>query len=260
MKQYLRCISVVVFLLQFSLAGMSQDTGSLAPILQAARNPYIKPEALDQLMIRLRSIAPGENGVQPDSLFLAYRLVANGYALNNHFRQAYDCYRNYLAIKESTLAKARKDSLIGRQQAISLRVKKEEEQVLEGNNLVQNLQIDIDQQTSRHAFMRQFFSIGLVALTALVALMLVRSSMRLNGYKNHLKESRRQLRELHRKALLGKLSRGIYATRVERRSAIAAQCNDLVKTIQSLPAEAGTDPDRKRWLEQARQVHEAFTK
>ena len=134
-------------------------------------------------MIRLRSLEPGKDGVQPDSLFLAYRLVADGYAINNHFRQAYDCYNRYLGIKETMLGQARRDSIRARQEAIRGRVKQEEGQVIESNNLVQNLQIEIDQQTSRHAFMRQFFSIALVALTALIALMLVRSGIRLNGYK-----------------------------------------------------------------------------
>ncbi|MBP6009419.1 MAG: hypothetical protein ACO1G7_01215 [Bacteroidota bacterium] len=249
-----------VSLLSGALAAWGQGSTNLASILQAARNPYIKPEALDQLMIRLRSLEPGKDGVQPDSLFLAYRLVADGYALNNHFRQAYDCYNRYIGIKETMLGQARRDSIRARQEAIRGRVKQEEGQVIESNNLVQNLQIEIDQQTSRHAFMRQFFSIALVALTALIALMLVRSGIRLNGYKQDLKASQQHLRELHRNALLGKLSRGIFSTRLERRSEIMSKTDELLKLLQSLPADQATEADRKRWLEQARQIREVFSK
>lgn len=254
-----RLIWIICWLLM-PASGFGQDPAGLASITQSARNPYIKPEALDQLMIRLRPYVPGSNGIQPDSLYQAYRLIANGYALNNHFRQAYDCYRHYLDLKEAALGKARRDSLHKRQEAIQARVKDEEGQVIEGNNQVQNLHIEIDQQTSRHAFMRQFFSIALVALTALIALMLVRSGMKLSGYKNELKASQQQLRELHRRALLGKLSRGIFGSRLERRSEITARCEELIGTLNSLQAEGAAEQDKKRWLEQARQIREAFSK
>ncbi|HRU60349.1 MAG TPA: hypothetical protein P5565_02680 [Bacteroidia bacterium] len=108
--------------------------------------------------------------------------------------------------------------------------------------------------------MRQFFSIALVALTALIALMLVRSGIRLNGYKQDLKASQQHLRELHRNALLGKLSRGIFSTRLERRSEIMSKTDELLKLLQSLPADQATEADRKRWLEQARQIREVFSK
>ena len=260
MKRLIHRFLVVIMLFSGTLASRGQGSVNLASITQAARNPYIKPEALDQLMIRLRSLEPGKDGVQPDSLFLAYRLVADGYALNNHFRQAYDCYNRYLGIKESMLGQARRDSIRARQEDIRGRVKREEGQVIEGNNLVQNLQIEIDQQSSRHSFMRQFFSIALVALTALIALMLVRSGIRLNGYKQDLKASQQHLRELHRNALLGKLSRGIFSTRLERRSEIIAKTDELLKLLQSLPADQATDADCKRWLEEARQIREVFSK
>jgi hypothetical protein len=60
--------------------------------------------------------------------------------------------------------------------------------------------------------------------------------------------------------LLGKLSRGIFSTRLERRSEIMSKTDELLKLLQSLPADQATEADRKRWLEQARQIREAFSK
>ena len=39
-----------------------------------------------------------------------------------------------------------------------------------------------------------------------------------------------------------------------------SKTDELLKLLQSLPADQATEADRKRWLEQARQIREVFSK
>ena len=73
----------------FSFETKSQTAEELQQINAGAKVIYVKAESLDQLMIRLR---PFENNLpagQESLMMDTYRTIANGYAVNNHFKQAY---------------------------------------------------------------------------------------------------------------------------------------------------------------------------
>ena len=95
----------------FSFETKSQTAEELQQINAGAKVIYVKAESLDQLMIRLR---PFENNLpagQESLMMDTYRTIANGYAVNNHFKQAYEVYKRYLLFKENYYLKIKSDAI-----------------------------------------------------------------------------------------------------------------------------------------------------
>lgn len=189
---------------------LAQNTADLSQINASAKVLYVKAEALDQLMIRLRpleaNLPAGQEGLMMDT----YRTISAGYAANNHFKQAYEVYRKYLSFKEQYYTKVKAKDLQSAQNSINQRKSADETAVLDLQNQVSQLQIENDQLISKRSNFKKYFSAGLIALTALFASLLVGSGIKLNSYRVKLKQSRERMKEIHRMSTLGAYAENIY--------------------------------------------------
>lgn len=99
-------VPVVFFLCFFTCFAFA--SGEIEQLNSAVKNSYLKPEKLDGLVSSLKSKSKGDlDSLNMELLFETYRLAANCYVANNHYKQALLLYKDYLVIKEKYLAQNR---------------------------------------------------------------------------------------------------------------------------------------------------------
>lgn len=208
-------------------AGLSE----LQAINKSANALYVKPEKLDQLMIRLRPffLQPRK---ETDSLFMiTMKTITNGYVVNNHFKQGYFVYLQYLRFKESRLKSDLDASVAAANAAVNERRQKEDDELLSLKNTVDELQDDINGYKGKRAAFKTYFSIAIIVLSMIVAAMLVSTGVRLNNLRNRIKQNRENLISSHRKSTLGALSKGLLDTIRSNVQTIGKDVKQLISGI-----------------------------
>lgn len=202
-------ITLALFLVFVALQVKAQSTEQLQQLMNQSKTIYIKPDALDNLMIGLRPFKQIHgNGV--DSLLMqAYVNISKGYADNNHFKQGFDVYDSYINYKIDML-KMRKDSTIGNA-AATINLKKDADKTEQMNlqNTVQQLQIDIDELSTKITSFKKYFSLLIIGLALIFAAIFVSSGVKFNNLKKKISENKSLIKKGHRFAMIGVLQEGL---------------------------------------------------
>lgn len=205
MSKKLTLLTIAFFGVSICLADI--DTTFMQEIQDKTSNANTKPEDLDRLMNRLRD-TPTAPGTDYRNHINAYRLISDAYAKRNHFRQAYTTYLQYLELKEQLFQERMTSAIIAAQQSSSARQSK----LIEEENATREEAADL--LTSAERFntstfvYKKFFSLGIIVLTIIFAILLVRSGVRLLNMKKENESVRKDILQLHRIALAGKLIPG----------------------------------------------------
>src|SRR5687768_14545776 len=190
--------TLLLFAIVTSLTAMAQGTtDELVRINARTKVQFVTPDALDQAMIALRPYAASPKPGQDSLIIDTYRSTARGYAINNHFKQAYQVYVRYIAFKENMLTRKRDSTLAHALGNIGSKMSKDEMEQMDLLNRLQQLQIDNDVLVSKRSNFKRYFSFGLILLSAIFAAMLVSSGMKLTGFKAQLKQGRDRMKVLH---------------------------------------------------------------
>ncbi len=198
----------LLLLLQCTSAG-AQKAGELNEIYEAAKTLYVKPETLDRLLIRMRSIEADLPEDQEALLLETYRIISDQYVSNNHYSQAFQVQLKYTELKENYTARKFTKAIDTTRKNIQLRRTTDGTELMNLQNQVQQLQIDNDLLISKRLSFRKYFSLIIIILSSLFAIMLVRSAVKLYGIRNQLKENRDRMKSVHRLAVIGSLSNGL---------------------------------------------------
>ncbi len=216
-----------MILLLWSFSGAGQSLDELQKINVAAKAQYIQPETLDQLMIRLRPFVEQPVTGQDSLLMETFTIIANNYTSNNHFKQAYTVYNQYLDYKQNYLIKEKNKAIITANTSVGTRRDKEEVELVDLQNKVHQLEIDIEELGAKRSGFKRYFSIALITLSAIFAAMLVSSGVKLNNMRSRLKQNRERMKEIHRVASIGSIAKGIT-------SGLKTSMNSLTEAITSL--------------------------
>ncbi len=221
---------LILFQLVF-LAGTlnAQDNYSLVEINAAAKTQFIKPDALDRLMIRLRMI---ENNIPADQdalLAETYKTIADQYIANNHYSQAYQVYEKCMNFKQGAVARKFISLIDSTKKNIEVRRTNDGTELMNLQNQVQELQIDNDLLVSKRINFKKYFSFVIIALSTLFALILVRSALKLINIRSRLKENKEMMKAQHRIATLGYFVKGL----VNQTRHKAGQLEDMAASIQA---------------------------
>ncbi len=208
-------LRLITFFLGFLLSSLvtiksyAQTSFELEEIHASAKTLYVQPETLDRLMVRIRVIEKDLPAEQVPMLLETYRIIASQYVANNHFSQAYKVYSEYISFKEGATARNFVRTIDVAKQSIQERRLNDGSELMNLQNQVQQLQIDNDLLISKRLNFKKYFSFLIIALSAIFALMLVKSAMKLFSIRNQLKENREKMKSIHRIAALGNFSKGI---------------------------------------------------
>lgn len=202
-------ITLALLIALVSLQADAQNTEQLQQLANQSKTIYIKPDALDNLMIGLRPFKQiHSNGV--DLLLMqAYVNISKGYADNNHFKQGFDVYDSYINYKIDML-KMRKDSTISNA-AAAINLKKDADKTEQMNlqNTVQQLQIDIDELSTKITSFKKYFSLLIIGLALIFAAIFVSSGVKFNNLKKKISENKSLIKKGHRFAMIGVLQEGL---------------------------------------------------
>ncbi len=185
-----------------------QTPEELQSINSQSKTIYIKAEALDQLMISLRPFE-SKHGNGIDSVLMdTYISISKGYADNNHFKQGYEVYNQFLNYKIESLQLYKSATISAAATSINNRRQKDNTAQLELQNTINQLTIDIDDLGSDRSAFKKYFSFGIIALSLIFASLLVNYGMKFNNLKNTIKENKEAMLANHRLATLGHFARG----------------------------------------------------
>lgn len=210
-----------IIILLFTLIGsqlisQSQNISDLQQINAKSKTIYIKPEALDNLVISLRPFTL-KHGDGIDSLVLdAYKNISKGYADNNHFKQGYEIYDRYINYKIEMLNQQKLSTISNAALSINNRKKKDDSaQIVQQNNILE-LQNNIDNLSSNIISFKKIFTIAIVALALFIAALLVSTNLKLNSLKKQIQDNKNQIKINHRISTLGKFAKGFLKSNQEK--------------------------------------------
>ncbi len=210
MKKVLpRFLFAFLFSLIFMFESSAQDLYNLEEISKSAKTAYIKPDALDRLMIQLSSL---ESGIQPEQealLLETYRIISQQYIANNHFSQAYKVFIILVDYKEGAIARNFMRTIDSTKKKIEVRRLNDGTELMNLQNQVQQLQIDNDLLISKRLNFKKYFSFIIIVLSSIFALMLGKTALKLIKIRSQLKENKEKMKAAHRVATIGAFSKGI---------------------------------------------------
>lgn len=205
MYKKLTLLTFALLLISFCRADI--DVSFMQEIQDKTSNAATKPEDLDRLMNRLRDM-PTVPGADYRNQITAYQLISDAYAKRNHFRQAYTTYLQYLELKEQLFSERMTSAISAAQQSSSSRQSKLIEEESATREEAAELLTSAERFTTSTFVYKKFFSLGIIVLTIIFAIILVRSGVRLLNMKKESESVRKDILQLHRIALAGKLIPG----------------------------------------------------
>ena len=231
MKNKFNYIFILFFAFPFFSSHLlkAQDNYNIHEINASAKTQFIKPDALDRLMIRLRVVEKDLPADQDALLIDTYKTIADQYIANNHYSQAYQVYSKCMDFKQESISRKFMNSIDSTKKNIEVRRLNDGTELMNLQNQVQELQIDNDLLVSKRINFKKYFSFVIIALSALFALILVRSALKLISIRSQLKENKEQMKSKHRIATLGFYVKGL----VNQTRQKAGQLEDMASSIQS---------------------------
>ena len=237
-------ITILLFTLLGSyFAIQGQNISDLQQINSKSKTIYIKPEALDNLVISLR---PFEimHGRGIDSLMLdTYKNISKGYADNNHFKQGYEIYDRYINYKIEMLNQQKLSTISSAAQSINNRKKKDDAaQIVQQNNILE-LQNNIDNLSSNIISFKKIFTIVIIALALFIAGLLVSTNVKLNNLKKQIQDNKNQIKINHRLSTLGKFAKGFLKSNHEKIIEVENSILDIKSALKNSSSSHAKEAD-----------------
>ena len=203
---------IILFVTIFFLSLVSvhgQSLEELQVINNKSKSPFTKPEMLDQLMIALRKYSINSLKNEDTLLLETYRNISSAYMANNHFKQAYEVYINYIKRKEEMLLADKKTYLTNTVFSVTSRQQKDLKEENELKTTLKQLKEDNENLASKRLSFKSNFSLLLIILTSIFAIMLVIAGIRKMSLRSKLQQNRDRMKSIHRLAVIGNFSIGL---------------------------------------------------
>ena len=244
MKKTSILLSILIAVATFALA---QETSipNLAQMNSEIKNPYVKIESLDRWKQELTyfDTHPVQDNEQKQMLFDTYRLLANGYSANNHFKQGYTVYQKYIGLKEKLLSLEKEDAILRLSQELESQQSKDENELINSKNEIQQLQHDNTQLEKKRKSFKNYFSFGVIVLTVLFSFLLLQAGLKMNKIRQDLKAGRERLKNIHRIASIGRLLNGMQMMFNNSFSAIQKLTETSISIAEQLPPSSNKKND-----------------
>jgi len=250
------------FLLLPGFAAAQSDYGQIVSTL---KDPHVSAETVDALLPQLQALEKKEISNR-DSQQVAQDIflqAAYAYARNFHFKQGLLVFQGYLDLKD-------KFASLDKTNAVSELVAKNKQrqdqlndEISKKKNAVDQLNMDIDSWKKMNGKFSRNYSLVVILLTAVLALVFIRINMHTVRAKNKLRDNRHQMTEMQRMAVLGRFHDGTRSFLKSSSSQLAARASTLSSVIQEnklgeLTATKGLVELVKKF-EQAERKIESFT-
>ena len=184
----------------------AQTMEELHSIYSKSKFQFVKPETLDQLMIALRKFEADPIRNQDTLLLETYKSISSAYMINNHFKQAYEVFNKYIRRKEEMLAADRTVLINKAVKSFTAKQLSDEKEEMELRTTLNQLKDDNESLTSKRQSFKRNFSLALIILTSVFAIMLVSAGIKAFSIRSKLEQSRNRMKNIHRQAVIGNFS------------------------------------------------------
>ena len=208
----------------------AQTMEELQSIKSKSQLQFVKPETLDQLMIAIRGFETEPVRNQDTLLLETYKSISSAYMINNHFKQAYEVFNKYIKRKEAMLSADKKiliNKAVNTFNAKQLSDEKEEKAL---QTTLNQLKDDNESLTSKRLSFKRNFSLALIFLTSVFAIMLVSAGIKSMSIRSKLAQSRNKMRNIHRQAVIGNFSKSL----IPNLNAVFKACSNQTKELHQL--------------------------
>ena len=234
----------IILLILFSIiwsTNYGQDAATLQDLNTRAKTIYDKADELDKIMIALRPFED-KHGVGIDTLLMeTYKVISQGYADNNHFKQGYEVYNKYLNYRLEVLRLYKSKAISSAALSIDSRKQKDDVAQVDLQNNISQLQIDIDELGSDRSVFKKYFSFGVILLSLIFAGLLVNYGVKFSNLKNQIKDNKDSMISSHRLGTIGSFASGY-------QSETGKSFVNIENTIAQIKSElkTTTDPNLKK--------------
>jgi hypothetical protein len=204
-----KILFVQLLFLVLSASSYAQSMEDLRSINSRAKDSFIPPDKLDQLVNALRKYEENPLPDQDTLLLETYKVIVNSYMVNNHFKQAHQLFTRYLAYKEKMLAKDKADAINRVMNTVAERSRNDETEYRNLQNQVSELKKGNENLESRRLNFKRNFSFALIFLSAMFAVMLVGSGVKMMNLRSKLNQNRERMKSIHKSAVTGKYDEGL---------------------------------------------------
>jgi hypothetical protein len=206
-----------------------QSIEELKSILSKAQSQYTKPEEMDVLMIKVRQYQKNPLPDQDSIMLDIYQSITSAYVTASHYKQAYQVFNSYLAYKENMLAMDKSTAINKATNYIGERSRNDQDELVSLKNQLVGLNSDNDSLSKRTVLFKGYFSLILLVLSIVFAVILVGYGIKVFNLKSRLYHNRSTIKNIHRLALTGRYEEGV-------RNALQAS----IKSVQAELAELKT--------------------
>lgn len=197
----------LLFILTFSAGAQSIE--ELKSTLTSTKNPYIKPETLDGIMISLRKYEDNPLPDQDSLMLEIYRTVSSSYVANNHFKQGYQVFNRYLLYKENMLAKDKSKAINAAMNVVGEQARNDEAEQLNLQYQLSELKAENSSLGKKVVAFKSNFSLILILLSVVFAVILAGYGIRSFSLRSRLHQNRNTMRNIHHLALAGRFEEGV---------------------------------------------------
>ena len=197
-------------LLLFRCLTLAQTGTSHEQIRSTLKDPHVAAASVDALLPQLQAIEKKEV-VNSDSQQVALDIflqAAYAYARNFHFKQGMLVYQGYLDMKDKYAFMNKSKSV----QALLSQNKQQKEklnsELSQKKNSAEQLQLDIESWKKTNGKFSRNYSLVVILITAVLALIFIRINMNTVRAKNNLRDNRDKMQQMQRVAMLGHFHEG----------------------------------------------------
>jgi hypothetical protein len=223
---------LIVLTCLLSVFAFAQEMPNVDDLLRMAKEKYPQVDTLDKISIKLHYFEDHlPSPEQMQKMIEIYKAIANGFAVNFHFKQGYIAYQKSLALKEKKLAAEKAAAITQQNKQYEQQNSNDEQQVANLQATQQQLSHDIDSLISKRKSFKSIFSIIIAVLSLLFAASLFKSGIKLKDLKNETTANRDKLMQNHRIALLGSLATGVRQTMISNNEKVKAAVSELLAKL-----------------------------
>lgn len=216
------------------LSGLAAAQSDHGQILTTLKDPHVSAETVDALLPQLQALEK-QAILSKDSQQVAQDIflqAAYAYARNFHFKQGLLVFQGYINMKDKFTALDKTNAVSELLAKNNHRQEQLNDEITKKKNAVDQLNIDIESWKKLNGKFSRNYSLVVILLTAVLALVFIRINMHTVRAKNKLRDNRNQMSEMQRMAVLGRFHDGTKAFLKSSSSQLAANASSLSNVIQ----------------------------
>ena len=231
----LKFLLLLLIVLTPSFAKAQAD---ITTIHSRAKDTFLKVEEIDGLAIALRRLQVSSLPADKQMLvFESYRLITDRYAANNHFKQAFLMYQDYLTLKEKSLTAEKKFAILHARDESTRKQAELASGIKNTAGEIDRLEHSKQQTETRNSIFIRNLVILLFLMGGVFAFLFARISIKVKRVNQEVRQYKTELFAMEKAALLGRIGNKVTGKSKQQAEVIRNEIllvQDILKRMEPL--------------------------